>query len=382
VYTQILDIGEYDDVTFTIPYHQPEGWKTIDRGINTNWTPGNSLAPRGENDNGTLTIRVLNTLTAPATSSVSLLFFVSGGDNFEYAAPATSLGTTDGGYPMMFNLQGEDTTDVVPTEMIIGTQAAVLPERYGVNMGECVASLRSLLHRQTLYSTRAATDSLTGSLIFNTALKRLPASPGFDSSAFVNATKIVAASGVSPFNYVNMTPLTWVTTAFCGYRGSTNYTITPCANGTPSVDRVNVFRSTNATDASVLAYLSLITTVTATTNGSKLPQQNYWSTARTDGVEGSGGAAITATRTNGSVMFNFPNYNKNNFARADPTLLYLGTSLDDTRNENVGVELWLDSTVTPASRFSLSIYTGAGPDFNPVFFLCCPTIDYTLVPIY
>lgn len=380
VYTQILDIGEHDDVTFTIPYHQPEGWKTIDRGLNTNWTPGNSLAPRSDNDNGTLTIRVLNTLTAPATSTVSLLFFVSGGDNFEYAAPATSLATTDGGYPTMFSLQSEDTTDVVSTEMVIGTKAAVLPERYGVNMGECVASLRSLLHRHTLYSTRALSDSAAGYFPALTALKRLPASPGYDPSAFHNATKVVAASGVAPFNWVNMTPLTWVTTAFCGYRGSTNYVITPSANGAQSVDRVNVFRSTNVYSSTELC--AIITgSLSGTTAGAKLPSYNNWSTTRYDGTEGVGGAAITATRTNASIMFNFPNYNKNNFARADPTLLLLGSSLDDTQLENVGVEMWLDATATPASRFSLSIYAGAGPDFNPVFFLCCPTIDYPQIPI-
>jgi hypothetical protein len=162
VYTQILDVGEHDDVTFIVPYHQPEGWKTIDRGITDNWNLGNPLAPRPEFDNGSLTIRVLNTLTAPATSAVTLLFFVSGGDNFEYADPATALTNDVGGYPTMFDLQGEDVTDVVTTEMVIGTTAAVLPERYAVNMGECVSSLRSLLHRHTLFHTRAPSDTATG----------------------------------------------------------------------------------------------------------------------------------------------------------------------------------------------------------------------------
>jgi hypothetical protein len=108
---------------------------------------------------------------------------------------------------------------------------------------------------------------------------------------------------------------------------------------------------------------------------------NGWNTLlRVDGVEGVGGAAITATRTNASVMFNFPNYNKNNFARADPTLLYLGTSFDDTRRENVGIEMFVDGTA-PTVGLTLSIYAGAGPDFNPVFFLCCPTIDYINVAV-
>jgi hypothetical protein len=379
VYTQILDIGEHDDVTFTIPYHQPEGWKTIDRGLGTNWSGGNPMAPRSDNDNGTLTIRVLNTLTAPATSTVALLFFVSGGDNFEYAAPATTL-SAEGAYPTMFNLQGEDTTDVTPTEMVIGTTAAVLPERYGVNMGECVASLRSLLHRHTLYSTRAASDSLAGNIRMTTYLKRLPGSPGYDAAGWASASKVLVASGTASFAFVNMTPITWVTVAFCGYRGSVNYVFTPNANSSHSLDRVTVFRSESTPGSSEVATL-LSTTMSDTLAATKISPYNYFAQGRPIGVEGNGGAALTATRTNASIMFNFPNYSKNNFARADPTVLALGSSQDDTRQENVGVEMWLDTTTTPASRFSASIYAGAGPDFNPVFFLCCPTIDYLAVQV-
>nr|QKQ15144.1 hypothetical protein 2 [Lactuca sativa marnavirus] len=380
VYTQILDIGEHDDVTFHIPYHQPEGWRSVDRSLSTNWTPGNPLAPRPDFDNGTLTIRVLNTLTAPAASTVSLLFFVSGGDNFEYAAPAATLaaetyGAADAGYPTMFALQSEDLTDVVTTDMVIGTKAAVLPERYSVNMGECVSSLRSLLHRQTLISTRAATDSLTGNFAAYTFLKRMPPSPGYDTTAAIGGSNVLAASGNSPFSFCNMSPITWVTACFCGYRGSVNYTVTPSANGAASLDRVNVFRGNDNNAAADFAIVGA-QTLSGTTGSSKASFYNNWSITRWAGVEGAGGAAITATRTNGSVMFNFPNYNKNNFAVANPLGFYLGTTADDTRREAVGVEMWMDSTATPASRFSVSIYAGAGPDFNPVFFLCCPTIDY------
>lgn len=376
VYTQILDIGEHDDVTFHVPYHQPEGWRSVDRSLATNWTPGNLLVPRPDNDNGTLTIRVLNTLTAPAASSVSLLFFVSGGDNFELAAPIhsfTGSGTT--GYPTMFSLQSEDTTDVVSTDMVIGTKAAVLPERYAINMGECVASLRSLLHRQTLLGTRTASDSATGNFVAYTFVKRMPPSPGYDSSAGLNGTNVIAAAGVSPFNFAYMSPVTWVTACFCGYRGSLNYTVTPSSNGAPSLDRVSVFRALLSASASQLSTLTTVP-LTGTTAETKASPYNFWSIPRIPGSEGMGGTAITATRTNGSIMFNFPNYNKNNFAIADPTRLFLGTSLDDTRIEAVGLEMWMDSTATPASRFSVSIYAGAGPDYNPVFFLCCPTIDY------
>jgi hypothetical protein len=220
-------------------------------------------------------------------------------------------------------------------------------------------------------------DSVTGNQKVSTFLKRLPSSPGFDVSGWAGTPKVIAASGQAQFVFTSMTPITWVTVAFCGYRGSVNYVVTPNANSSASLDRVTVYRSDGTPSATELA--TMIATANAGTNVDKLANHNYFtSTGRPVGVEGLGGTAITATRTNASIMFNFPNYSKNNFARADPTVLALGSSQDDTRQENVGVEMWMDTTTTPASRFSVSIYAGAGPDFNPVFFLCCPTIDYLI----
>jgi hypothetical protein len=77
VYTEILDIGERDDVEFRIPYHQDLPWMKIDQTLSDNFTAGNSLAPRLGIDNGLFTIRVLTALTAPVSGSISLNFFCS-----------------------------------------------------------------------------------------------------------------------------------------------------------------------------------------------------------------------------------------------------------------------------------------------------------------
>jgi hypothetical protein len=91
VYTEILDIGETDDVEITIPYHQALAWLDVDPGLQDNWTPGNANAPRLNVDNGVLTVRVLTALTAPASGSINLLFFVKGGPNFELRIQQTTL---------------------------------------------------------------------------------------------------------------------------------------------------------------------------------------------------------------------------------------------------------------------------------------------------
>lgn len=377
-YTQILDIGEHDDVTFVIPYHQPEGWKTIDKSISglfPNYSPGNSLPPRAEFDNGTLTIRVLNTLTAPAATTVNLLFFVSGGENFEYAAPSSTLNPLTVAYPTLFDLQGEDTTDVSSTEMVIGTKAAVLPERYAVNMGECVASLRSLLHRHTLYQVRTIVDSASGSadVRLSTVFRRFPAAPGYNPLGTRQASNVVAASGTSPFVFTQMTPITWVTSAFCGYRGSFNWALSLGADDWSGVDNVQVSRSTLATNTQVFTLDSMPTG----TAGAKLSGYNGYSVAPGILLGDSliGGGAITSTRTNNTIMVNVPNYNKNNFARAVPQESLLGTTVDDTNTDSVLYQAII-SNQKVLDTVTMRMYVGAGPDYNPIFFLCCPTIDY------
>jgi len=107
VYTEILDIGETDDVEITIPYHQALAWLGIDRTIQDNWTPGNANAPRLNTDNGVLTVLVLTALTAPASGSINLLFFVKGGSNFEFANPTDHIGSHSSSYtvPSFYALQ-------------------------------------------------------------------------------------------------------------------------------------------------------------------------------------------------------------------------------------------------------------------------------------
>lgn len=376
-YTQILDIGEHDDVTFVVPYHQPEGWKSIDKEhaeTLPNWSVGNPMPPRPEFDNGTLTVRVLNTLTAPAATTVSLLFFVSGGDNFEFATPSTELIGPGVSYPTMFDLQGEDETDVSTTEMVIGTKAPVMEERYAVNMGECVSSLRSLLHRHSLYQIRGVTDESTaGNFRLSTYFRRYPAVPGYNPIADLSATNVVASSGTSRFVFSKMTPLSWVTHCYCGYRGSFNWALTFNAGASNGVDAIQVGRA-NTTTINQRIFRSLY--LPGSSNVKAADLNGFGSnTTFLEGDSMIGGGAITSTRQNNTIMINVPNYNKNNFARAVPEESFRGSALDDTDTDTVLWRAIYDNAET-TNNLTLSMYVGSGPDYNPVFFLCCPTIDY------
>ena len=393
VYTEIVDIGEKDDITFTVPYHQDLGWLQTDESFNANWAPGGSTPPRVGIDNGVLTVRVLNTLTAPASGSITLLFFVSGGDNFEFANPKGG-NTMVNSVPTPFALQGEETTDIVSEQIVIGTPSAMVAERYGQNFGEAVLSLRTLLHRSALTQYFAAFPSPTiGEFNFlNGQLKRMPAWPGFDTTGTgISVNKIVAASGTAPFvpNFPNHIP--YITGMYLGYRGSVNYAITPAAEYLNSLDDIKVFRTT----ASGFGTRRLILTKTAQTAagasaGAKVGSMSPWGPQQLDLdriADGLGGMAITATRTNGSLTFNFPDYNNFNFSLADP-VNYLTGSVNDGTNLQTAVILIKQSnaqadTVDYLSAITLQVEAGAGPDFTCLHFLCCPTLDYlTVTPTF
>jgi hypothetical protein len=391
VYTEILDIGEKDDVTFTIPYHQDLGWLKTDDSFSTNWTPGNTLAPRVGTDNGVLTVRVLNTLTAPAAGSVNLLFFVTGGDNFEFANPKGANVITNS-VPTPFALQGEELTDVVSESIVIGTPSQMVAERYGQNFGEAILSLRTLLHRSSLAQYTASYAITNGIYNFRySEVMRMPTWPGYDPSARLDASKIVAASGTAKFSAVYANHLPYVAGMFLGYRGSVNYAITPSGDNLNSLDDVKVFRSTGATNNIRRSQLVPTTsTLAAATVGQRVASLSPWGAQQLDLgqiVDGLGGMGITCTRTNGSVTFNFPDYNNYNFSLAEPNNYLLGSSDDGTNIQSAAILIRQTNsfadTTDLASSLALQIEAGAGPDFTCLHFLCCQTLDYlTVTPTF
>lgn len=390
VYTEIIDVGERDDITFTIPYHQDLGWLRTDDSFSTNWTPGDPNAPRTGYDNGVLTVRVLNTLTAPAAGSVNVLFFASAGDNFEYANPKGS-NTVDNSIPTFFALQGEEVTDVVTTPITIGSAAKEIPERYGQNFGEAILSLRTLLHRSTLTRVLSAGANAAGMYNYRTfALKRMPDTPGYDSASTLQAGRVVGTGNTSfAASYPNHIP--YITGMYLGYRGSVNYALTPGLDFANSLDDIKVFRYTDTITSSLRTYcIANTSTLSTATVYQKAAAGTPWGAQQrylSNVVDGLGGMAITSTRTNGSVTVNIPDYNNYNFSLADPIAYHIGSAADGTDIQNAVVLMKYSNsgTDTTANMDSLTmqIEAGAGPDFTCLHFLCCPTVDYlTAVPSF
>jgi hypothetical protein len=381
VYTEILDIGERDDVEFRIPYHQDLPWMKIDQTLSDNFTAGNSLAPRLGIDNGLFTIRVLTALTAPVSGSISLNFFVRGAENFEYANPSGHIGPdVTNVVPSFFQLQAEDITDVVSSQVIMGKSASTSADRYALNYGECVGSLRNLLHRYVVQDTAAVANFATGKgyNLSRKVYKRMPYTPGYVASAGTSANKVVAASGTANYAFNTMHPLAWVSGMFLGYRGGVNFNTTVHSDKYGFVDDIRVTRFTdagaNSTGARYLAYQSnLGTTASTSEKANFLNRAQYFR-------DGLAGVAVTSNRTNATVSFNLPDFNNRNFSLVDPAIYMLGSSVDGTDEQGAILDLKMtsiDDTLDNGSRnVTVQTAAAAGADWTNLFFLCCPTVFY------
>ncbi|QKQ15142.1 hypothetical protein 2 [Lactuca sativa marnavirus] len=381
VYTQIVDIGEQDDIEFVIPYHQDVGWLRHDQTIQDNWTPGNANAPRKGVDNGLLSVRILNTLTAPASGSIFLLFFVRGGENFEFANPTGHIGPSNSNIvPSFFALQSEDTTNILPTRMYMGVQSQATPERYALNFGECVGSLRNILHRSVVFETTPMPSLASGLFtIIRKVYKRMPYTPGFDPNfGGTSAVRVVAASGTANYCFNTMPHIAYIAGMFLGYRGSVNYTVTPSADLYGAIDDVRVVRATddqvdNNDGRFIRAVANSGFTPSVSAKASFLNRR--WGFR-----DGLGGMAITSSRTNASLIFNIPDYNNYNFSLVDPSFYYDGSITDGTHIQSASLQIVLNKEasggVDPGNAMSIQSEVAAGPDFTCLHFLCCPTLDY------
>ena len=161
-FNEIIDIGCDNDVEFTIPYMQAQGWLKTRKSSVCAWqaTTHDEIF-----DNGLFTVRVVNVLSSPqATDSIKCMVFVRAGDNFEFAVPSKyEAGTTNTFSP--YTIQAVDGVCYMgPKQMILGGSAnKVNPQRHLSNFGEAVVSLRQLIHRPQfnflLQKTGTSSDS-------------------------------------------------------------------------------------------------------------------------------------------------------------------------------------------------------------------------------
>lgn len=368
VYTEIIDIGETNEVEFVIPYHQALSWSDVEQDVATpNWTLGDNMQYRPYKDNGTLTISVLNTLVAPIAGSIGIMVFVRGADDLEWANPMEHVGgiTTYYKVPSFYAVQSDEEV-VKPFSKTLGHGEAPSSSRYHQHYGENIASLRTVLHRSSLTDIAYFAPSGNALHVLGKRLRILPCSPGFDGNSTIKANKVVAASGTAGYSFTNMHPMSWVSRLYGGFRGSATFTVTPGADARNGISNVMVQRVDDVGAGQNTWFDTTLTAPTTVSQGAALLNNGVFGS-------GCGGLAITSTQTNGSLNFNVPFFSRYNFALTYPAAD--GHSIDDTDRMSVQVTAFVN-TGAANNDVTYACAQCAGPDFTCLFFLCCPTVDY------
>jgi hypothetical protein len=382
----IMDLDEVSECSFVVPYARAEPFCETYALANTGtalWSTDAVPSGTWARSNGVLSVRVLNRLTAPESSStVEILVFVEACEDFELAAPrdynvysgtsilsmstlTTSVAQSDVHYD----------DEVADTSAAPGDKASNL---YKSIFGERIVSFRDVLHRSSLsfVYNEVNSDALAGLGRNIIPVKRLPPPPGVYNNGWW--TGIIGGNTQRLF-YTKFHPILAVGSCFVGYKGSVNITVNvdqPVLS--TAVDTLTVYKVQNAS---------------ALTSAERQPQDSVL--YRTDlsaanatriaitGVDaGRAGMALTNTKTNSGMSVQLPYYSKTLFTLMNPYNEYNNQdSLTDADNDWWNIE-WRHNK--PANNTSLtgsmtSVYYATGPDFDFVYFLNVPTLTMVTV---
>ena len=369
-YTQIVDLDVDDEIELRVPYIALRPFLKCqqDTTFNNNWTnTSGALAPDNTIANGSITLRVLNALTAPVTGTeIDVLVFVRGAENMEFANPR--------------ELNPRNSPFVVQSGEVItsgGTSSA--DDIYGAVYGERYVSFRQLLHRSCrIFGVKPY--KIAGLLPQNIATWYIAPQPemnGYDPNGMHMSTGF--NSGVNArYNYVTRNPLNHLSQMFIGRRGSYNWhfnldgSFTDTSNGLVTVERApykgsSTRRYTVATydivadNTNQVAYANVYTE-----NG----QQPFGSAAT--------GVAMTNQLTQAGVSVNIPDYHSGRFHFNSPT-----NNFKDELYGGRPFTVTATMTNTELGSTTLHAFASAGPDFNFVFFMNTPdNYIYLAVPAY
>lgn len=380
VHTAIVDIGETTDVEFRIPYQQAtqflalrpnlqdaqEGWA-----VNTAVPVTYPYSPFY--DNGFLTVRVLNILTAPvASTGIDVLVYVRAATNIEFANPTEIDNASTLSY---FAPQADIEYDTGEDKVVLGVTKDPQAEQYLVHFGENIKSLRQVLRRMTWLSSNYFNMPTAGISQMSRCLKtfyRQPICPGFQSNGAESAVKIVG-TGNSPYNFCNFTPLAWIMPAFVCYRGSVNWSFNVVCPTGVVLNEMRASRD-NVNGATAAYSVTAINTTTVSQVARNMQL------LRTGGATGQ---AITNCLTNSGLNIQCPNYCVFKFQSTNPALANLGSVNDGSLLDQMRLELLVKTNAAEAAKqIVLNNYIGIGTDFSLYHFLNVPTLYiYSTFPL-
>lgn len=381
-FSTIMDLDETDEVTFTVPYVQNRQFlETATRTYNSPVTWTTSATPPNQTNaqsNGVINVRVLNRLTAPeATSDVTMLMFISAGDDIEYAAPRNvGLLNTTGMHTFSSLSSAVAQSSLIYDDATVETahQNTTADQKvYLECFGEKVTSLRELLHRSSLAKSWVFSGTSDGTTRVSIPLKHMPPTPGI----WNNGSDLPLVSAVAQYGFIcPMHPISWIANCFIGSKGSVNVTANVKTGANASNGGwVDVLSIDRVADGSSLSSADRRQKVTAVLASDNLNTNTYFQNTIPAGITGK---ALSNTRTNASVAANLPFYANSAFHVVDLYTTYNNTDSFSGANND-----WFTLTIqTPTEttnkifQSSADVYYGTGPDYDLIFFVNTPTIYF------
>lgn len=369
-FTKIVDITSCTDVEVRVPYMQALPWLKTATTLQTEYfSSAPSYVRDPELDNGNITLRVFTQQTSPIVAApVQVMVFVRGADNLEFAAPQDVPTNTT-----LYDLQSSDELSYIAQKIDVIPPREPDPNRFMVNMGERIVSLRQLLRRSTLTRISFLSSSTVNSKrLVKFARARFPLYYGYDPSGIDIAKGTLTPANNYLFNYVVTTPFNWLAPCFIGMRGSSewNYNF-------EGPDVLGSIRAVRNKEIITTAEYKNTTPVIPTSSStiSRFTVANV--------KAGGGGASLTNQLTQTGLSVSLPMYNQYKMESTDPLVRTLGHARDGTTKSSIRVEAWTSPSAIGGNPGSMALheYHNIGTDFTFLNFQNVPSMRVLALPI-
>jgi hypothetical protein len=362
IYTKILDITKNTDIEFRVPYLQSTAYKQCNTYTSaTLFSTSTAISGGGTNDNGVLSVKVVNKQTSPSASSdITVLVYAKCAENFEFASPQP-VNVRDQFYAIQS--KEVDYDPIASDNMQLGESSSEDPNLNLIYQGEKVESFRSLFNRSVYYFTTRNHFVNTSTLfVIANRLPRFPVIPGFDADGLHSAIGPVSGLPAS-YNFVNWLPMTWLASCFIGHRGSVTYHVN-C--GTDNIDRVTFNRDRQTLQSSAFDSKTEINFITSSRN--EIANFN-----NINHNPGTSGLTFTNPSVQTGLSANVPMYSRYKIMSNGIESRTLGATEDGSNQDSFEL---ISSGKTEADFYYTGndLYVSAGPDFSLIFFLNAPTI--------
>jgi hypothetical protein len=365
----IVDLSEDTNIEFRIPYSQATYYQNVpDFGIPTHQISNTPTFTRDiSKHNGAFMIRTVTQLTAPLASTTIQLLVSIKWENIEFANPALQV-ASDRVYSFKVPQAGLE-YDTQSIKQSASSTGADNSKMNCVVFGEKIVSLRQLIKRMNYLFSQDISAAPNNGALQNLTLGRLPPTFGYETNGLDSAVGLITPGSNFGFNYALMSPLTWFTPCFVGQRGSVNYAIN--AGNIEGAGMSEIYVSRLAISSGVNnSYTQTQPTVASLSKYAEWASRQY--------KESSAGATITTGTTNNAMEFQVPLLTQYKFqsAKVDQGSVRI---TDDGSDHDI-FHVVIRNAGVQHQNF-ITVYCGAGTDFNLIFFINCPVVHkYNAVP--